>query len=116
MKKLLLFLLFALVAVPMMIFAQSTEIPVETQSTLFSFLESAKGIISFLIAIAVGLLTSGIKTPISFSVLTYIVNILEGILAFIKKIVPDDVATDGSSHFKNEILPVKENANVESDK
>jgi hypothetical protein len=115
MKKFLLSLLFLLVSVPMMIFAQSTEIPVEpTLNTLSSILLSAKGVVSFLIAIAIGLMTSGIKTPISFSVLTYAVNILQGILAFIQKILPDDLAIDGSSHINS--VKVVAKVSVEQDK
>jgi hypothetical protein len=104
MKKFLLSVLAILLIAPLLMFAQSTELPVEpTQNALLTILASAKGVVSFLIAIAIGLMTSGIKTPISFSVLTYVVNILQGVLAFIQKILPDDLNLDGGSHFNTKV-------------
>jgi hypothetical protein len=110
MKKFLLSVLAILLIAPLVMFAQSTDVPIESQSALVTFLASAKGIVSFLIVIAIGLMTSGIKTPISFSVLTYVVNILQGILAFIQKILPDDLALDGSSHINRVKAVVKVSA------
>lgn len=49
------------------------------------------------------IISAGIKTPFSLSILTYVVNFMELILAFIKKIRPDVSSKETGSNYTNPV-------------